>query len=124
MLSGWLEDGLVGEDKDLKNEESNSDKAESEDFATLEGDLESLEDVNTAKVGGLDVALGGNSHANVSAKHGGESSNEEGDSGVRNWLSTVGPWHVDGTQDDDGESSESEGKSSVLFSQESNSTLK
>ena len=65
----WVKSCLVGEDKDLKDKEGEADEAESEDLATLEGNLEALELLDAAKVRGLVVANGGDHHADVATEH-------------------------------------------------------
>ena len=118
-----VEGSFVGEDEDLEDEESKTDEAESEDLATLEGDLESFESVDVAEVGGLDVADGGDHHADVAAEHGGTGANDEGEHGEGE-LVVAFPRHVDGAEDDDGEESAEEGECEVLFFEESDGTLK
>merc|ERR1719491_2935425 len=80
-LVGGVDGSLVRKNEDLENEESEANEAESEDLTALEGDDGSLESINVAKVGGLDIADGSNDHANVSTKHGGGGSDEEGEHG-------------------------------------------
>jgi len=101
-LVGGVDGSLVRKNEDLENEESEANEAESEDLTALEGDDESLESINVAKVGGLDIADGSNDHANVSTKHGGGGSDEEGEHGEGELVLGV-PWHIDGTEDNDGE---------------------
>ena len=116
------EGSLVGENEDLEDEESEANEAESEDLTTLEGDLESIESVDVAEIGGLDVADSGNDHADVAAEHGGTSTNEEGHHGVGE-LAFSCPGHVDGAEDDDSEERAEDGESQVLFFEESDGTL-
>ena len=117
-----LESGLVGENKDLKNEEGETDEAETEDLAALEGNLEAIESVNVAKIGGLVVAHGGNDHADVAAKHASAGSNDESEHGVGERVGTV-PGHVDSAENNHSEEGAENAQSSVLFFQESDSTL-
>ena len=65
----WVKSGLVGENKDLEDEEGESDEAESEHLAALEGNFESIEFFDVAKVRGLVVANGGDHHADVATEH-------------------------------------------------------
>lgn len=120
----WVKGGLVDHDEDLKNKESGTDKNESKNFTSLEGDPESLFNINVAKVGGLDVSHGGNSHADVSAKHGGKGSNNEGGGGVwETWVS-FNPWHIDSAEHNGGEHNDEDTKGGIFFFEESNSSLK
>ena len=102
MHGRWLQSGLVGENKNLEDEEGEADEAESEDLATLEGNLESLELLDVAEIGGLVVADGGDHHADIAAEHRGAGTNEEGDGSVGE-LGLGGPGHVDGAEHEDGE---------------------
>ena len=126
VLNTSLVDGgegsLVGEDEDFEDEKSETDKDESEDLTALEGDLEASEFVDVAKVGNLVVADGSDLHADVSTEHGGGGTNEESDGGVGE-LGFGRPGGVDGAEDDDREDSAEDGKSDVLFSEESDGTL-
>ena len=114
----------VGEDDDLEDEESEADKDETEDLAALEGNLEALEPIDVAKVGGLDIAGSSDHHANISAGHGGGGADEEGNGGVGEGVSAGGPRHVDGTEDNDTEEGTEDGKSAVLFLKEGDGTLR
>mmetsp|Transcript_33741 Transcript_33741/g.44504 ORF Transcript_33741/g.44504 Transcript_33741/m.44504 type:complete len:369 (+) Transcript_33741:1408-2514(+) len=123
---GGADGSAVGEDDDLKDEESETDEDEAEDLAALEGNLESLESIDVAKVGGLHVASGRNHHADVAAKHGGGGADEEGKGGVGEVVLVAVdllPGHVDGAEDDDAEQGTEDGESAVLFLQESDGTL-
>ena len=120
----WLKGSSVGEDEDLEDEEGEANEAEAEDLTALEGDLEALELVDVAEVGGLDVADGGNLHADVAAEHASAGSDDEGGHSVGERLATCGPRHVDGTEDHDGKDEAEDGKSGVFFFQESDSALK
>ena len=117
------EGSLVGEDDDLEDEKGKADEAEAEDLTTLEGNHEAVESINVTKIGGLDVAGGGNHHADVAAEHRGTSSNEEGDGGEGEGVRAV-PRHIDGTENDAGEKSTEDGKSQVLLLEEGDSTLR
>ena len=121
----WVEGSLVGKDEDLKDEESEADEAESEDLTALEGDNESFESVPVAKIGGLDVGDGSNDHADVATKHGGAGTDEEGEHGEGEFVlvNILVPWHVDGTEDNDGEERAEDGQCCVFFFEESDGTL-
>lgn len=121
----WVEGSLVGKDEDLKNEESEADEAESEDLTALEGDNESFESVPVAKIGGLDVGDGSNDHADVATKHGGAGTDEEGEHGEGEFVlvNILVPWHVDGTEDNDGEERAEDGQCCVFFFEESDGSL-
>ena len=121
---GRLKGSLVGEDEDFEDEEGKTNEDKSEDLTTLEGDLESVVLVNIAKVGCLVVANGCNDHADVTTKHGGGGSNDEGEHGEGESLVTFGPWHINGAEDDDREDSAESGESKVFFSQEGDGALK
>jgi len=121
----WVEGSLVGKDEDLKDEESEADEAESEDLTALEGDNESFESVPVAKIGGLDVGDGSNDHADVATKHGGAGTDEEGEHGEGEFVlvNILVPWHVDGTEDNDGEERAEDGQCCVFFFEESDGTF-
>ena len=121
---GGLECSSVGEDEDLEDEEGEANKAEAEDLTALESDLEAVKSLDVAEVGGLDVADGGNLHADVTTEHASAGSDDEGKHSEGESLATLGPRHVDGTEDEDGEEGAEDGKSGVLFFQESDSALK
>ena len=117
-----VDGGLVGEDEDLEDHESEADKDKAEDLTALEGDLEASELVDVAKVGGLVVADGGDHHADVAAEHGGAGSDEEGEGGVGELVDAV-PWHVDGAEDEHGEEGAEDGESAVFFFKEGDGAL-
>jgi len=85
------------ENQKLKEDESKTNKAETEDLTALEGSLEASEAAHhaivfwvgsiffetAAEIGGLHVRDGGNGHAKVASGHRRECTNEEGESGVR-----------------------------------------
>ena len=121
-LAIGLEGSLVGEEEDLEDEEGKTNKDESEDLATLEGDLEAKELVDVAEVGGLDIADSGDHHADVAAKHGGAGTDKEGEHGVGEFMVGV-PGHVNGAEHDDGEEGDEGGESDVLFLQEGDGAL-
>ena len=117
----------VGQDDDLKDEESEADEDEAKDLATLEGDLEALEPVDVAEVGGLDVAGRGHHHTGVATGHGGCSADEESEGSVGEVVGVTIrgdlPGHVNGTEHDGTEKGAEDGKSTVLFLQESDGSL-
>ena len=122
MHSFWVERGLVGEDEDLEDEESEADEDESEDLAALEGNFESSELLDVAKVRSLVVADSGDHHADVATEHGGAGTNEEGDGGVGE-LGIGGPGHVDGAEHEHREDADEDGEGEVFFFEESDGTL-
>ena len=92
-------------------------------MTALEGNHEAVEPIDVAKVGSLDVAGGGDHHADVAAEHRGTSADEEGNGGVGEGV--VGsPGHIDGAEDDDGEKSAEDTKSQVLLLEESDGALR
>jgi len=119
----WVESGFVGEDEDLEDEKGKTDEDETEDLTALEGDLESFESVNVAEIGGLDVADGGNNHADIATEHASASADEEGHHSVGELVEFIVPGHVDGAKDDDGEESAENAESEVFSFQESDGTL-
>ena len=118
----WVKSGFVGEDENLEDKKSEADEAETEDLAALEGNLESLELLDVAKIGGLVVANGGNHHADVTTEHGGASADEEGDGSVGE-LGVGGPGHVDGAKHEDSEEGNEDSEGEVFFFEESDGTL-
>jgi len=121
--SSRLKGSLVGEDEDLEDEEGKTNEDKSEDLTTLEGDLESVVLLNVAKVSCLVVCNGGDDHADVTTKHGGGGSNDEGERGEGEGLVTFGPWHINGAEDDDREECAESGESKVFFSQEGDGAI-
>jgi hypothetical protein len=71
--------------------------------------------------------LGSNLHSDESADHGGDGSDEESESGVRepHKLSSLirGPGHIDGAYKDDTEDGAEDKEVSVFFFEESDGTL-
>jgi hypothetical protein len=119
---------LVGEDEDLEDDKSESDEHESEDLSTSESNIKSsLNVVASTLVGNFDVSLGSNLHSDESADHGGDGSDEESESGVRepHKLSSLirGPRHIDGAYKDDTEDGAEDKEVSVFFFEESDGTL-
>ena len=117
-----VESGLVGENENLEDEEGEADEDESKDLAALEGDFESSELLDVAKVRGLVVADSGDHHADVTTEHGRAGTNEEGDGGVRE-LGIGGPGHVDGAEHEHREDADEDGEGEVFFFEESDGTL-
>ena len=120
----WLKGSSVGEDEDFEDEEGEANKAEAENLTALEGNLEAIKLFDVAEVGGLDIADGGNLHADVATEHASAGADDEGGHSEGERLATLGPRHVDGTEDEDGKDEAEDGKSGVFFFQESDSALK
>jgi len=75
-------DSLVYDDEDLEDQEGEANKDESEDLTTSVSYNESISDIMGALFGGSNVSVDGNSHSNVSREDRGETSDQEGNSGV------------------------------------------
>ena len=100
--SSRLEGSPVGEDEDLEDQESEADKAETEDLTALEGDFEAVKSINVAQVSGLVVADRGDLHANETTKHASAGTNDKGERGEGELglqAIILAPRHVDGTED-------------------------
>jgi len=110
--------GTVSEDDDLKDAESKSDEAETEDLSAVEGSLEALVDVNIAKVGDLNVGLGSNLHTDETGEHGGSSSDNEGKGGVGEGEVSLLPWLVNGAEEDNGEDEAENAQVGVFLAEE------
>jgi len=118
---------LVDEDEDLEDDESKSNEHEAENLSTSESNIKAFMNVDSTLQGDLDVSVGSNLHSDESAEHGGDGTNNEGESSERERdlvLGLVGhPRHIDGAYEDDGEDGAENGEVSVFFPQESDSTL-
>jgi hypothetical protein len=123
LLVLGVEGSLVGKDDDLKDEEGKTDEAETEGLTALESNDESVESIDVAKIGGLDVGGGGDHHADVATEHGGAGTDEEGEGGVGEVVGSLSPRHVDGAEDDDSEKSAEDAESAVLFLEEGDGTI-
>jgi len=117
--------GLEGEDEDLENEERDTNENEAKHLTASEGDSEALVLVVTAEVGNLDIAHGGDHHANVASEHGGSSANKEANGGVGELgvSEVVSPGLVDGADEDTGEEDAEKGEHGVLLDEESFGTI-
>ena len=124
LLLTFDDSSLVGEKDDLEDEESHTDEGETEDLTTVEGDLETLIDVDAGEVGGLDVGVGSDSHANEASSHGGDGTDEEGDSGVHGEAGLSVEGLVDGANEEDSEEEAEDGEVSVFLLDEGVSALK
>lgn len=104
--------GLEDKDKDFQNTEGKTDKDEAEDLSTVEGSHETIIDAVVAKVGDLNVGGGGDHHADVAGKHGGEGTDEEAESGVGETGVAVGffPGLINSAHEDDSEEDAEDGE--------------
>mmetsp|Transcript_26851 Transcript_26851/g.31559 ORF Transcript_26851/g.31559 Transcript_26851/m.31559 type:complete len:437 (-) Transcript_26851:51-1361(-) len=94
----------VPDDEELQDEDGETDQAEAEDFAALEGDVEALMDARVASPGRPHVAVRRDAHADVAAEHRRDSTDVEGKGGigeVAGGASTL--LEVDGEVNQDGE---------------------
>lgn len=116
--------GFVGEDQDLEDEEGESNEHEPEDLSANEGDLEALELAFGARGGDLEIADGGDLHADQAADHGSGSSDEEGKGGEREPRhGSCGPRGVDGAKEENPEKDTEDAQVGVFFGKEGIGTL-
>ena len=126
MLAKTVEDsGLEDKNEDFQDTEGKTDKDEAEDLTAVEGSHESFIDAVIAEVSDLDVGGGGDHHADVAGKHGGEGTNEEAESSVgEGWVVVAFfPWLVDSAEEDGAEENTEDSEVQVLFLEESFGTL-
>jgi len=128
-LSGFIRvenDRLVDHDHKLEEEESDTNEAESEDLTSSESNVETSSNGGSGLRGDLGVGISGDSHTNVSAKHGGGSTNEEGHGGhgecnlVSSFVSF--PRLVNSDGEDNSEEGAENGELGVFFFEEGSST--
>lgn len=118
---------LVDEDEDLENDEGEADEHESENLSTSESNIKAFMDGNSTFQGDFNVGVGSNLHSDKSASHGGDGTNNEGESSERERDLVFGlvrhPGHVDGAYEDDGEDGAEDSEVGVFLLQESDGTL-
>lgn len=116
----------VAENDNLKNEECETDKSESEHLTSTEGVLETLFLGDVATVCGLNVSGSSDHHTDVTSSHRGESTNPESNHGERSLGGSFvisRPWLVNSAQKYDTENEAENREIKVLFFEESDSAL-
>jgi hypothetical protein len=119
---------LVDEDEDLEYDEGEADEHVSENLSTSESNIKAFMDGNSTFQGDFNVGVGSNLHSDKSASHGGDGTNNEGESSERERDLVFGlvrhPGHVDGAYEDDGEDGAEDSEVGVFLLQESDGTLR